>query len=458
MSYELRIGTRDERSLWGNSSLGLGGIMRAGIAKHKVTPPIGVDLTGYVGRPGPSTKVHDDLFATALVLDDGTQRIGIVAIDIVGTDMAQDAALREAISKATGIEPGNLLIASSHTHAGPAIGVLRQCGSPDEACVRRLWSQVVAVAKEANEKLVDARLSYVRGESELAWNRRSFVIEAKVQQSKTSGVITDPEIGGLLIELDGQKPVMLFNYACHGVVMGGENLEISADWIGAARDALESSGSVGTAIFLQGCCGNINPRWRGTFEEVKRAGESVAKPLLDALANAKPIEDPKIKVAWKHVDLPYMPLPEEEALAQEITFRRGEIEKAQAEGAPLVYGQVHKAMLGWAQDAMKMVIDGGPESVAIGLQAISIDGVVLATLPGEAFCEYGLAFRKMTRSSVMPVSYSNGNIGYIPTAEAYKEGGYEVNDAIKYYAVKMIGPESEQIILDAMKGLLAEVA
>ena len=104
-----------------------------------------------------------------------------------------------------------------------------------------------------------------------------------------------------------------------------------------------------------------------------------------------------------------------------------------------------------------MIDEGGPESVKVGLQAISIDGVVLATLPGEAFCEYGLAFRKMTKSSVMPVGYANGNIGYIPTAEAYKEGGYEVNDAIKYYAVKMIAPESEQIILDAMKGLLAEV-
>ena len=431
--------------------------MKAGIAKNKITPPVGVDLTGYVGRPGPSTKVHDDLFATALVLDDGAKRIGIIAIDIVGADMAQDAALRDAISKATGIEPKNLLIASSHTHAGPAIGVLRECGEPDEACVRRLWAQIVAVAKEASEKLADARLSYARAESELAWNRRNWVVEAKVQQSPTSGVITDPEVGGLLIEIDGQKPVMLFNYACHGVVMGGENLEISADWIGAARDALESSGSIGTAIFLQGCCGNINPRYRGTFEEVKHAGESVAKPLLDALAKAKPIENPKIKIAWKTVDLPYMPLPEEESLEQEISFRRGEIEKAQAEGAPLVYGQVHKAMLGWAQDALKMVTEGGPESVAIGLQAISIDGVVLATLPGEAFCEYGLEFRKMTKSSVIPVGYANGNIGYIPTAEAYKEGGYEVNDAIKYYAVKMIAPESEGIILAAMKSLLTEV-
>lgn len=432
--------------------------MKAGIARANITPAVGVDLTGYVGRPGPSTKVHDDLFATALVLDDGETRIGILTADIIGTDMAQDDALREAISMAAGIEPANLLIASSHTHAGPAIGVLRQCGTPDDACMRRLWSQLVAVAKEAGESLVDARLSFARAESELASNRRDWVIKAGVQQSDTSGVITDPNIGALVVEMDGQRPAVLFNYACHGVVMGAENLEISADWIGAARSALESSGLVGTAIFLQGCCGNINPRYRGTFDEVKRAGESVANPLLEALSNAKPIENPKIRVAWKSIDLPYMPLPEEQVLAQEITFRRSEIEKGQAEGAPFVQGQAHKAMLGWAQAAMQMIVDdNGPESITIGLQAISIDGVVFASLPGEAFCEYGLAFREMTEANVLPVAYANGNIGYIPTAEAYKEGGYEVHDAIKYYAVKMIGPESEGIILEAMKGLIGEV-
>lgn len=431
--------------------------MKAGIARHKITPPIGVDLTGYVARLGPSNKVHDDLFATALVLDDGATRIGIVTVDIVGMDMAQDAALRESISKATGIDPNNLLIASSHTHAGPAIGVLRECGEPDEGIVRRLWSQIAPAAKEANENLVDARLSYVRAESDMGWNRRHWVVDAGVQQSPTSGLITDREAGAILIEMDGRKPVMLFNYACHGVVLGGDNQEISADWIGAAREALEASGSVGTAVFLQGCCGNINPPGHGGFDQVRKTGEMVANPLLEALANAKPMDDPKIKVAWKEVALPFMPLPSEQELAQEITFRRGEIEKAQAKGAAIDL-KVHIAHLGWAQDALKMVNDeGGPESVKIGLQAIAIDGVVLASLPGEAFCEYGLEFRKMTEAAVMPVGYANGNIGYIPTAEAYKEGGYEVNDAIKYYAVKMIGPESEGIIVDAMRDLLEEV-
>lgn len=445
--------------------------MRAGIAKARITPPVGVDLTGYVGRLGPSTKVHDDLFATALVLDDGATRIGIVSVDIIGTDLDQDAALRQSISKATGIAPDNLMIAASHTHSGPAIGILRQCGEPDEAYVRKLFAQMASVTAQACENVADARISYVRAESDLAWNRREWVINAGVQQSPTSGVITDPEIGALVVEFVQDEnriprsaqndtipnPVVLFNYACHGVVMGGDNLEISADWIGAARNALESSGKIGMSIFLQGCCGNINPRWRGTFDEVKRAGESVANPLLAALPNARPFEDTSIKVAWARVDLPYMPLPPEEVLEQEISFQREQMRKFQAEGNVGQF-QIAAAMAGWAEASLKMLLDGGgPESVNVGLQVIRIGDAVLVTHPGEAFCEYGLAFRKMTARPVLPVAYANGNIGYIPTAEAYKEGGYEVDNAIKYYGEKMIGPESEGIILEAVKGLLTQV-
>ncbi len=432
--------------------------MKAGIARQKITPQIGVDLTGYVARAGSSTSVHDDLYATALVLDDGATRVGIISMDLIGWDMEQDAAMRKEISAATGIDPHNLLIGCSHTHSGPAVGVLRECGDPNEAAVRRIWSQIVAVAREAASELVDARLSYAHADSDLAYNRRSWVIEGKVQQSPTSGVTTDRTAEALIIDMAGRQPVMVFNYACHGVVLGADNLAISADWIGAARNALESSGKVGIAMFLQGCCGNINPPRHGDFDEVKRAGESVAMPLLSALPG-KAIENARIRVAWEEVELPLLPIPPEEELEQEISFRRSEIEKGRAEGASQVNIQISKAMLDWAENALKMANSGGgPESVRVPLQAISFGGLTLATLPGEAFCEYGLAFRKMTDAEVMPVGYANGNIGYIPTAEAYKEGGYEVDGAIRYYAVKMIGPGTEQVIMETMGRLLSQVA
>jgi len=69
-------------------------------------------------------------------------------------------------------------------------------------------------------------------------------------------------------------------------------------------------------------------------------------------------------------------------------------------------------------------------------------------LPGEAFVEYQLAAQKMKPDAVVNVaSYGDGGPGYLPTAAAYLEGGYEPT-------VALAGPDSEAILLRAMRKLL----
>lgn len=433
--------------------------MRAGIARTKISPSVGIDLTGYIGRPGPSAHIHDDLYATALILGDDSTRVGIVTLDILGMDFQQDAILRNAISQSSGIAPENLLIVTSHTHSGPATQFLRECGTCDENYVRWMYSQVKSTVKNACENMAQANLAITKTTSNLGTNRRDWVIEQGKQQSKTSGVITDPEITALIVKTTGMKPVVLFNYACHGVVMGPDNIDVSADWIGAARKTLEENPMIGTAMFLQGCCGNINPGYRGSFEEAKRAGEAVAFPLLEALSKATLIKNPQIKVAWKTIELPFNPLPDIEEIEQEVTFRREEIAKQKAEGAHKTVIDISLAMLGWAEDVLAAIeSENVPSHISMPLQAIAIGDVILAAIPGEAFCEIGLAIRKMVNSTIIPVGYANGNVGYVPTAEAYIEGGYETHCAYKYYGLSMIAPESEGIILQGMKELLAEIS
>ena len=42
--------------------------LSAGVARVTVTPPIGIPMFGFAGR-GPAAGIHDDLTATALVLE-----------------------------------------------------------------------------------------------------------------------------------------------------------------------------------------------------------------------------------------------------------------------------------------------------------------------------------------------------------------------------------------------------
>lgn len=429
--------------------------IRAGVGRRKITPPVGVDLTGYIGRPGPSTRVHDDLYATAFVFDDGATRVGIISLDILCVDLSQDAAMRKGISEATGIDSANLLVACSHTHSGPATCFLRRCGEPDESYLRWAFSQVKAAVVEANGALRHAEMSFVSTTSDLGINRRSWVIDKGKQASERSGVITDPEVQALVIDFADGERALLFDYACHGVVMGGDNTEISADWIGAARAALESDPSVATAMFLQGCCGNINPKVRGTFAEAEEAGQMVARPLLEALPRARRIAAAPIRVAWETADIPFTPLPPVEEIEQQVSYLRGEIERKTAEGAPKTSIEPDRALLSWAQDALTMhESGGGPETTKLPLQAIALGEITLAAIPAEVFCEIGLEMKRDADASVMVVGYANGNIGYVPTQEAFSEGGYETHSAHTYYGIKMIAPESESILIKAMGKLL----
>ena len=57
------------------------------------------------------------------------------------------------------------------------------------------------------------------------------------------------------------------------------------------------------------------------------------------------------------------------------------------------------------------------------------------------------------------VGYANGNVGYIQTARAFEEGGYEVESAHKfYYGVYCFTPEVEKAIVDAGIVLAQELA
>src|SRR5207245_23907 len=85
----------------------------------------------------------------------------------------------------------------------------------------------------------------------------------------------------------------------------------------------------------------------------------------------------------------------------------------------------------------------------IELGCLDFGGKVLNLfLPGEAFVEYQLATQKMRPdAAVHVVAYGDGGPGYIPTARAYLEGGYEPT-------VALAGPDSEDILLKAMRKLL----
>ncbi|HMF19283.1 MAG TPA: hypothetical protein VKE98_18900, partial [Gemmataceae bacterium] len=87
----------------------------------------------------------------------------------------------------------------------------------------------------------------------------------------------------------------------------------------------------------------------------------------------------------------------------------------------------------------------------IDLSCLRIGPAYVLHMPGELFVEYQLAAQKMrSKSPVMMAAYGDYGPGYIGTAIAYTQGGYETG------RVSRVAPEVEQVLMRAMQELLGK--
>src|SRR5436309_1861608 len=73
--------------------------LRAGAAETVITPPPGVDLTGYGNRPSTSVGKHDDLYARAVVLEAGGRQLAFVSLDLLGFEIPDADELRRRVQE-----------------------------------------------------------------------------------------------------------------------------------------------------------------------------------------------------------------------------------------------------------------------------------------------------------------------------------------------------------------------
>lgn len=95
--------------------------LRGGCAKVDITPPVGVWLSGYRAREKPSDGICDGLYARALVLDDGQNKIAIISADLLWVPSKITTQVRGIVKEKIGIPDKNILICATHTHFGPKI-------------------------------------------------------------------------------------------------------------------------------------------------------------------------------------------------------------------------------------------------------------------------------------------------------------------------------------------------
>lgn len=416
--------------------------LHAGAAQVDITPEIGISLTGYIAREGKSIGVHDPLYATTLVLSDNHKLAAIISCDLVALDEPFVRSTREKIQSATGIPSGNIMIACTHTHSGPATIYLQDCGEVDQNYMAFLQGKIVEGVQNALAGLQPVRVGVAQG------THTQGVIDRR-----NPGAPIDPEVGVIYICDPERNPVaVMVNYACHPVVLTADNLLISADYPGSVKNAIQQKlGS--PVLFLTGAAGNTDPIQRRNFQFARELGEALATEALQLLDSITPSLEIPWNVQSQLINLPLYHAPTISDLNRLVALYNKNRIEAEQEGQQLK-AKMEQAMSGWADRILDqlqrgMIMDYVPAEI----QVFCLGNAVISGIPGELFSTLGRAIKSGAgKKQVFISSCTNGNVGYIPARDAYAQGGYEIDEAYKYYGYPAaITPEAgEQIVNSAL--------
>ena len=417
--------------------------LRAGYGESVITPALGVELSGYgFYLERRATDVLDDLKARAVVLDDGRNRLVLVSCDLIGFNVETADALRARIARLANVPPSQVLLACTHTHTGPATQPLAGIGELDPIYVERLPALILDAAGSA---LGDVR------ETEFAF--ASEILEPIGYNRRTGGF--SPLDAALAVGCLRRRTesIYILSYACHAVVLG-RSPRVSADWPGAAVRAVEARGH--RAVFFQGFCGDIDPvtsrnRWgEGDADDLKLYGAIIADRTVKSAVRSSAAADVRLRAAEKRIKIPLAVPPRDRIPSEAQAFLAANSGFPRAERFAAAWEK--EALARHAEFLARPYLDNVP------VQALAVGGLRVLALPAEVFTAYGLKLRE-NWPSLFPVGYANGNTGYWPPREAFRDpDDYGCYAAPKFYALFPFTEDLEGIVLDASRGVIADVA
>lgn len=435
--------------------------MKAGFARQKITPPIGMRMLGFGGRDREKgcEGVHDDLHVHAVFFAHGGTTAMLLAYDLCFWGRAEADRIRGCVGRILDLAPRQIMLNSSHTHVGPgsSSGWGYDAFQPSE---NLYIDEVVAATCRAAE----AARAGAREASAWAGVTTTTLPLSRRRPDGKGGVEWRPYPDGeicnalpvcLFRDGDGKPITLIYSVACHPSTIGG--WQISADYPGKANEVINHHLGMdqdGGAVFLQGCGGDTKayiigdkldaggkPGWRsGTWDEVARAGREVAGQVVSAIDSGLTERPPALACAEIEMAWPIEAPPTAADLEAKV---------AATESADL-------AKL-WAKRHLEILKRKGAldRNASILTQGFTIaEGVRIVGLEGEAVAGLGNLILKTWGGGItFPLGYIHGTRLYLPTEKMLDEKGYEVDSYYEYGFPAPIAHGFETILAGAFAEL-----
>lgn len=407
--------------------------LTVGYGEADLKPPLGASMPGYF-QDRKATGFLDPLLAKALYLGHGSFRGALVVLDLIGIGVPQVEAIRRAVHRSHGIPEQNLWVHATHSHTGTMVP--RRFTSDANQIVPGFsvgevdQSWVDALPGRVAEAVGKGQAAARRGEAELGQTRVDHVAFYRRFKMRDGTVRTNPgrnnpNVVGPAGEPDPTLTVLRFPasrallvvFGMHPDVIGGT--QYSADYPAYLTHRVRSKlGDDWNVLFLNAACGNINhidvanPAQKKGVEESTRLGEILGDAAARALERAERISIDTVGISTKTVDSRLRQVPPEVVKEAERVLRE---EPAQAQAFNGLFAPA-AIVLGRTKDTV----------VPVEISAMRLGPAGLVGMPGEIFVE--LAREVQHDSPLDPtrvIGLTNGAFGYIPTAAAFEEGGYE---------------------------------
>ena len=412
-------------------------MIKAGFSRVDVTPPLGSYLSGYFGDRYAKGMI-DPIYLNAIALSDGNDTAVIIIADFLGIREAYATPIRNRIAEVTGINADNIIVSSLHQHTSICLrydpsGKNNVLDDSDYLDV--LYRKFCDVAKMAIDDMSEATLGLAEMQ---ALEQIAFIRRFRMKDGTTkTNASRDPEMLCPIGEPDntvrllrfvreGKNDIALVNFSTHPDTVGGELY--SADWPGYTRNYVEADHDGVSCILVNGVQGDSNHI--SYTEESKGRGGLHAKYMGRVIADTvnqiwDKTEECKIEKVAASVDFVYHITRTEGAEFYDVCkeklalFREKLIPSSDLAfvGGP-----------GGANRIVRMRTD--PLFRKIPVSVISLGKINFVGFGGEPFSHYATAVREACPDKyIVAVCCANGYEGYLPTKEAYDEGGYEASSS-----------------------------
>ena len=412
-----------------------------GFSEADITPAAPMQLIGFSRSPI-SRGVERPLRAQVSIWRADTFCCALAAIDHIGFSAGHAARLRNALGSLIGATAQQVMLCFSHTHAAPNDALAPAYASLVDA-------RILDAARRALAAMRPVRIAWGCAETNIGVNRRN-------------GGALDRR-AGLLKAVDAKTdaPVLaLLRLTAHGNSLKSDNARISSDWFGAARGVL--SQAWGCPVMLtQGAAGNVAPRFfcskinppdaddtSGRFvrtdDALNEMGRAVLRDTQTLFDSLRPHEAASLRMYTARGTL-YSGVP---------TPSRARAIAAEAAREAGIDGG------GWLKEVARLNEAGiTRQSERVELQYFHLDEGALIGVPNEIMCELALDVRAQCGDLVFLGGYTNVCTGYLPTAEDYDRGGYEVFwSMLNYYmyfgrVMPLDRDSAARLVQTAMQGL-----